>query len=206
LTLNAAGNKAATALDNGTLALGAGASLTLTGALTGGGAVKIGSGATLTLNAAGNKAGTVVDNGVVGLAANAQLTVTKLVDPSSTGQFRLNTSSQLEIAVDQGKSNSINFLGAGELVIDAVGKWGNNIGTSSYTGPVIDSFVAGDKIDLVNFAFGAITDTYTAATGLLQLHNGSASATLKFDNSTLGSTNFHFASHGTGTQITLAIG
>jgi hypothetical protein len=119
----------------------------------------------------------------------------------------VNTSSQLQIAVDQGKSNSVDFLGKGELIVENFNKWGTGVGTASYAGPVIDSFVAGDSIDLANFAFStSIKDTYTASTGLLQLNNGSVSATLKFDNSTLGSTHFSFASQGSGTLVTLGGG
>ena len=46
-------------------------------------------------------------------------------------------------------------------------------------------------------------DSYTPATGLLQLHSGSTMATLFFDNATLGPGSFRLAADsGTGTMLT----
>ncbi len=112
----------------------------------------------------------------------------------------------LEVAADTGASNAISFLGTSDdrLVIDAVGQFGGNVGLGSYTGPKLENFATADAIDLKNLLFGTATiDSYTAATGLLQLHSGATKATLLFDNATLGSGSFHLGSDtGTGTVLT----
>ena len=61
-----------------------------------------------------------------------------------------------------------------------------------------------DAIDLKNFVFGTATiDSYTAATGLLQMHSGTTKATLLFDNATLGGGSFHLGPDtGAGTLLT----
>ncbi len=65
-----------------------------------------------------------------------------------------------------------------------------------------------DTIDPKNLVFNSGTnvatiDNYTAATGLLQLHSGTAKATLLFENATLGSGSFHLAADtGAGTVLT----
>ena len=72
------------------------------------------------------------------------------------------------------------------------------------TDKVCGDFLSADAIDLKNLALsGATIDSYTAATGLLQLHSGSTKATLAFQNSSLGSGTFHLAADsGTGTLLT----
>jgi hypothetical protein len=182
----------------------AGGTLTVTGAVGGAGTLQADSAATLTLNAATNQAATVVDNGTLTLAAGAKLTVTAAVDPTSTGLFQLNASATLDIAADLGASNKISFLGSALLNIEAAAKWGTNVGLSSYTGPTIQHFVSGDKIDLKDLAIAGLTSGYTAATGLLQLSSPSAAATLAFDNATLGAGTFTLANDGSGhTLVTL---
>ena len=114
--------------------------------------------------------------------------------------------SLLEIGADTGANNKISFLGASgdRLVVDAAAQFGTNVGLGTYTGPKLENFATLDTVDLKNLVFsGATIDSYTAATGLLQLHSGSAKATLLFDNATLGSGSFHLAPDtGTGTAIT----
>ena len=124
--------------------------------------------------------------------------------------FVLTNASLLEVAADTGGSNQIDFLGASgdKLVVDAVASFGTNVGTTSYTGPLLENFTGVDTIDLKNLIFNSGTnvatiDSYTSGTGLLQLHSGTTKATLVFQNSSLGSGSFHLAADsGTGTLIT----
>ncbi len=157
-------------------------------------ALAVDGGTTWTLT--GNNAiGTVTDNGSLTLAPSASLHVTTAVDPASTGIFKLDASSVLEVLADKGISNKIQFIGTGELIVDKAANFGTNVGKTTYNGPLIQSFTTGDKIDLKDVAASA-TLNYTAATGLLQISNAAtAVATLKFDNATLG---FHGADDGTG--------
>ena len=173
--------------------------LAATGNVTGGGTLQVDAGMALTLNGASNSAATVLDNGTLTIGAGDSLNVTGSVDAASIGAFILNNSSVLEVAVDKGTSNRMNFIGTGQLNIDAVGQFGNNVGLGTYTGPQIKTFGLGDKIDLKDFNFGgAVLDSYTAATGLLQLHSGATKATLLFQDSSLGAGSFHMADDGGG--------
>jgi fibronectin-binding autotransporter adhesin len=110
-----------------------GGTLSVTGAITGAGALQADSGATLALTGAVNSATTVKDNGTVSIGVGDKLTVTGAVDPASTGVFLLNNSSVLDVAVDKGTSNKMSFIGTGRLAVDAIAQFGNNIGTTSYT-------------------------------------------------------------------------
>jgi hypothetical protein len=177
-----------------------GGTLSVTGAITGAGALQADSGATLALTGAVNSATTVKDNGTVSIGVGDKLTVTGAVDPASTGVFLLNNSSVLDVAVDKGTSNKMSFIGTGRLAVDAIAQFGNNIGTTSYTGPLLENFGIGDAIQLkdLNFA-GASIVSYTAASGLLQLANGATKSTLLFQDSTLGGTKaFHLGNDGGG--------
>ena len=152
------------------------------------------SGTTWTLTS-DNTIGTVSNAGSLTLASSASLDVTTAVDPASTGIFKLDASSLLEVLADKGISNKIQFIGTGELIVDTAANFGTNVGKTTYNGPLIQSFTTGDKIDLTDVAASA-TLNYTAATGLLQISNAAtAVATLKFDNATLG---FNGTDDGTG--------
>ncbi len=89
----------------------------------------------------------------------------------------------------------------GDLLIDTASSFGTGVGTASYAGPEIGNFEAGDKIDLAGLGYNAATmsDSYTVSSGLLQISNGSADATLFFgdDNSTVDDP-FHLSADGTG--------
>jgi hypothetical protein len=159
-------------------------------------ALAVDGGTTWTLT--GNNAiGTVTDNGSLTLAPLASLHVTTAVDPASTGIFKLDASSLLEVLADKGISNKIQFIGTGELIVDKAANFGTNVGKATYNGPLIQSFTSGASIDLKDISASA-TLSYTAATGLLQISNAAiAVATLKFDNAT-PSLGFHGADDGTG--------
>ena len=57
---------------------------------------------------------------------------------------------------------------------------------------------AGDEIDLKNLALAGATKLYNPATGLLQLGNGAARATLRFENSSLTGSDFQLGNDTTG--------
>jgi hypothetical protein len=176
-----------------------GGTLSTASVIGGTGVLKADTGATLALSGVGDASASVVNNGSVALAANASLDVTGSVDATSSGIFQLNASSLLEIAADRGAADKMRFLGTGKLTIDAAAKFGLNVGTASYSGPLVEDFVAGDQILLNDIAPTGLTPNYNATTGLLQLNNGSANvATLAFDKATLGTGSFHVAddSHG----------
>jgi hypothetical protein len=140
-----------------------------------------------------SNAGTIEANG-------GTLAVATAVDPASSGMFRLDAASLLEIAADQGAKDKMSFLGAGgELIIDEVEKFGLNVGSAAYTGPLVQNFGAGDEILLKNVGPEGLTPEYDAATEILQLSNGSANAaSLMFDKTTLGTGTFHLADDGQG--------
>jgi hypothetical protein len=151
------------------------------------------------LSGVGDTAVSVVNNGTVTLAANATLNVTGSVDAASTGIFQLNAASLLTVGADLGAANKMNFLGTGELVISTAAQFGLNVGQTTYKGPLLQHFVAGDHILLNDIAATGLTPNYAAATGLLQLNNGSANvATLAFDNATLGAGAFQVTADAQG--------
>ena len=159
-------------------------------------ALAVDGGTTWTL-ASDNTIGAVSNAGSLTLAPWASLHVTTAVDPASTGIFKLDASSLLEVLADKGISNKIQFIGAGELIVDKAANFGTNVGKPTYNGPLIQSFTSGASIDLKDVSASA-TLSYTAATGLLQISNAAiAVATLKFDNAT-PSLGFHGADDGTG--------
>ena len=192
-------------LNAGTIAA-AGGALTIAAAISGSGTLQVVGGALLNLNGASNTTASVLNKGSLVLGANDSLDVTGSVNVASTGLFVLNNAALLELAADTGASNAISFLGASgdKLVVDTVGQLGSKVGLGAYTGPKLENFATIDVIDLKDLVFGTATiDSYTAATGLLQLHSGATKATLLFDNATLGSGSFHLGPDtGIGTVLT----
>ena len=152
-------------------------------------------GATWTLNGA-NVAPTAIDNGTLVVAGSFD--VSTAIDPSSTGLFQLGSSATLEVAAATGSTAQIKFQdSSSELIIDNAALFGTNVGTASYAGPQLQSFVDGDKIDLKNFSSASVTFSYNASTGILQISNGAHQvADLEFQTSSLGSA--HFAVSGDG--------
>ena len=157
-------------------------------------ALAVDSGSTWTLTG-GNTIGSVSNVGALTLASSASLHVTTAVDPASTGIFKLDASSVLEVLADKGTSDKIQFIGTGELIVDKAANFGTNVGKTTYNGPLIQTFTAGDSIDLKDIAASG-TLSFTAATGLLQINDGAAAvATLKFENAAPG---FQGKDDGTG--------
>ncbi|MBV9053007.1 MAG: VCBS repeat-containing protein [Hyphomicrobiales bacterium] len=103
-------------------------------------------------------------------------------------------------------ATSIAFQGTtSALLIDNAATFGSNVGSPSYTGPQLQHFVSGDKVDLKNISSVGATFTYNATTGLLQVTNSLHQvATLDFQNSTLGIGSLQLSSDGSaGTMVTL---
>ena len=139
----------------------------------------------------------VTDNG--GLTIAGSLDVSAAVGAASTGQFDLQTGSSLEVAADTAAHSQVDFLGASQLTIDNAALFGTGVGGSSYAGPLLENFAAGDTIDLHGFMTAAAALLYNPANGLLQITNGASQlATVDFQNSTLGTGSFSFASDGNG--------
>jgi hypothetical protein len=144
-----------------------------------------------------NTIANVTDNG--SLVAAGSLHVTTAVTSTSAGQFELQAGASLEVAADSAANSQIDFLGASQLTIDNAALFGTGVGGSSYAGPQLEDFGVGDIVDLHSFSAAAAALLYNPANGLLQVTNGSSQvATLDFQNSTLGSGSFSFASDGSG--------
>ena len=108
----------------------------------------------------------------------------------------------LEVASAPANASPMSFLGNSTLIIDNAATFGTNVGSASYAGPLLESFGAGDTVDIKNFSAGGASLTYNSSTGLLQIANGSQTASLDFQTSTLGSGTFNLASDG-GTGLLL---
>jgi len=168
--------------------------------ITGLSTVAVDTGASWTLSGT-NSVANIVDNGFINVAGS--LDVSSAVDPTSSGAFLLTGQSNLEIASILGGGNlKMQFIGSNStnrLIIDNAAQFGENVGTPSYVGPVIQGFLAGDTIDLKGIASTGLVSSYTAASGDLQITGGGKTlATLAFQNSTLGAGTFHLASDGSG--------
>jgi hypothetical protein len=98
----------------------------------------------------------------------------------------------------------MSFLAGSELMIDKTALFGVNVGSSSYAGPQLQNFAAGDTIDLKDFGFAGAALNYDSSTGMLQLSDSAGqAASLGFQASSLGSGIFHVASDGaSGVLIT----
>ena len=145
----------------------------------------------------GNTIANVTDNG--SLIAAGSLDVSTAVSSTSTGQFDLQAGGSLEVAADSATHSQVDFLGSSQLTIDNAALFGTGVGGSSYAGPLLENFGAGDTVDLHSFTAAAAALLYNPANGLLQVTNGSSQvATLDFQNSTLGSGSFSVASDGSG--------
>ena len=144
-----------------------------------------------------NTIANVTDNGSLFIAGS--LDVSTAVGAASSGQFDLQTGSSLEVASDAATHSQVDFLGSSQLTIDNAALFGTGVGGSSYAGPLLEDFGAGDTVDLHSFAAAAAALLYNPVNGLLQVTNGSSQvATLDFQNSTLGSGSFSVASDGSG--------
>ncbi|WP_072572778.1 C2 family cysteine protease [Granulibacter bethesdensis] len=144
-------------------------------------------------------------NGTINIGTFATKVISQPVDASSTGTFRLNMLSTVEFSSTVSGQPKIDFKGfASQLVIDNASTFGNNVGTASYTGPLLQDFGRMEFIDIHGLSAWNLKSDYSASTGLLQLtaQNG-AKATLDFDPGSLKGRAFAFFSDGQdGTVIT----
>jgi hypothetical protein len=163
--------------------------------------VDVDSGAAWTLSGS-DSAPTLLNLGTIITAGS--LDVSTAVDPNSTGLFELGSGSTSEFAADVGTQNQMMFLTNSKLVIDNAASFGINVGTSSYAGPQLQDFSAGDTIDLRNFSPSGATLNFNSSTGLLQVTDtANQAASLSFQTSSLGSGAFQIASDGSsGVLIT----
>ena len=141
----------------------------------------------------------VTDNGA--LTINGSLNVTSALNPASTGSFDLGAGGVLEVASATGAQTEMDFLGASRLVVDNAALFGTGIAGSSYLGSQLEDFGAGDSVDIHNFSASGATLAYDPSSGLLQLSNGGALATLDFQQSTLGSGSFHLVPDALGSGL-----
>jgi hypothetical protein len=147
----------------------------------------------------------VLDDGSISLSASATLSITGSISAESSGVFQLGLGATLNVAADLGTQSKMSFLGNANLVIENASSFGTQSGTSTYGGPLLENFVAGDVIDLQSISAAGDTIDFSASTGLLQVMNGStALATLAFQDSTLGAGTFHVGGDSAGhAMITL---
>jgi hypothetical protein len=144
----------------------------------------------------------LTNNGTLTVAGTL---VASTVDPASTGLFQIGIGASFEAGSATGGNDRINFLGSDKLIVDNVSLFGTNIGSTAYSGALLQNFIAGETIDLKGLSATSLALNYDPTSGLLQMANGSAKATLEFENASLGSGSFHAASDGgTGTFITHA--
>jgi hypothetical protein len=178
-----------------------GAGTNINSAVSGIGAIIVDPGVTWTVAAAETLA-RVTNNGTIAIASGGNLAVPSTLDPASTGIFKLQDNSTLEFASALGHNTQIQFLGSSndKLVIDKASGFGTGVGTSSYTGSLLENFAAGDVIDIRSIGSTGLGLNYSSTTGDLQITNasGAALATLAFQNSTLGAGTFHSAADGFG--------
>jgi hypothetical protein len=141
----------------------------------------------------------VIDNGA--LTINGSLDVSSALNAASTGAFDLGAGGSLEVAAATGSQTAMDFLGASQLVVDNAALFGTGVGGTSYLGSLLENFGAGDSVDLRNFSSSGATFNYNATSGLLQLSNAGALATLDFQQSTLGGGSFHLAADASGSGL-----
>jgi hypothetical protein len=156
-------------------------------------------GANWALNGSGNSIANVTDNGA--LTVDGSLDVTTALNAASTGAFDLGAGGVLEVASATGAQTAMDFLGASQLVVDNSALFGTGIGGTSYLGSQLENFGTGDSIDLHNFSASGAALAYDPSSGLLQLSNAGALATLDFQQSTLGSGSFHLAADASGSGL-----
>ena len=186
-----------------TLVIANDGSAPVTGAAVSGegfGAVTVDAGVTWTVSSV-EAVPTITNDGTIVISSGDRLDASTAVNPSSTGIFQLTGKSSLEIAAVLGSGTKIEFLGAtpsNGLIIDKAASFGTHVGTTSYAGPLLEDFKAGDVIDLKGIGPTGLALHYAATTGLLQITGGSAPATLAFQSTTLGAGTFHVASDDSG--------
>ena len=83
-----------------------------------------------------------------------------------------------------------------------ISRFGLNVGSTAYTGPLIENFAAGDTIFLKGLVPAGLAPVYSPATGLLQITNGTTTlASLAFDKATLAPGTIELTGDGLGDTL-----
>ena len=153
-----------------------------------------------------------VDTGAAWTLTGAN-TITNIIDNGSlvvTGSLpaaniQIGGGAALEVASAPATPSPIVFAASAlksTLKIDNYATFGTNVGGSSYSGPLLENFGAGDTIDIANLSAAGATLSYNSATGLLQITNGAKVASLSFQNSSLSGAFALSSDGGTGVYLT----
>jgi hypothetical protein len=153
-----------------------------------------------------------VDTGAAWTLTGAN-TITNIIDNGSlvvTGSLpaaniQIGGGAALEVASAPATPSPIVFAAGAlksTLKIDNYATFGTNVGGSSYSGPLLENFGAGDTIDIANLPAVGATLSYNSATGLLQITNGAKVASLSFQNSSLSGAFALSSGGGTGVYLT----
>lgn len=162
-----------------------------------------------------NTVATLADSGVVTLAgasgAYSSLAVTGSL-ASAAGTVVIGNYATLDLAAASAGSTisfagSVGGAGSAKLIIEKSGSFGVNVGSTAYSGPVLQGFVAGDQIDMrdISAKTASIKQTSTLVGGTVMTtvqitdtppltKNGPTVASLTFAN--LGAGNFYLQSDG----------
>jgi hypothetical protein len=94
------------------------------------------------------------------------------------------------------------FLANATLTVDTAAKFGSNIGTSTFAGPLIQSFGTNDAMNFKDLLEAGLSLNYASTTGVLELEQGTAVvAEVQFQTSSLGIGSFHINPDSTGHTI-----
>jgi hypothetical protein len=90
--------------------------------------------------------------------------------------------------------------------VDNASLFGINVGSTAYSGPLLQSFATGDAVDLSGFNAAGASLNFNSTTGLLQVTDTAGQlATLKMATASLGPGSFHATpDSGTGLLVTLS--
>lgn len=145
----------------------------------------------------GNDPVFTVDGAVETLSSAAQIGTTTEFDLADGGTLNVDTPVQSGLA--------INFTTQGNsLTIANPNSFGENVGSSAYSGPLLEQFSSGDAIDLSGLPYveGMMSYSYEQDTGLLQISNGTQTATLFFGpGNTVVDDPFHLNPDGSGGTV-----
>ena len=172
------------------------------------GSVVVDAGASWDL-AGANTAAVFSNSGTVAIGAGASLDISGTLNPSATGLFQLETAASLEVASALGFTGTIQFVGtaapSSDLMVAQASQFGTISGTH-YAGPLLQGFVQGDAIDLLNVPTLGLSLVYgTTSHNLTVSTTAAAVATFHFDANSLGAGAFTLTADGhSGTFIKLA--
>jgi hypothetical protein len=141
-------------------------------------------------------------NTITNIIDNGSLVVTGALPAAN---IQIGQAATLEVASAPATPSPIVFASGAlksTLKIDNYATFGANVGGSSYSGPLLENFGAGDTIDIANLSAAGATLSYSSATGLLQITNGTKVASLSFQNASLSGAFALSSDGGTGVYLT----